>query len=143
MIWSSTTTSDIGIKQKIRKLKKAEMVIRFPDGVHKRPLVWDNYFNKADLGKLAAMSPEDYKSVVDEFFSRVYYEFYMENGISFAGVYDPSMLAKLGLPPHADESSIKARFRRMAKECHPDNGGSAEEFVELMKIYKELLSFNC
>ena len=137
MTWNSTTLSDI--KRKIRKLKKAETTIRFGGRPSSKPLVWDSFFGKRDLKELDAMSYEDYKVLVDEFFSRVYYELYMENGIVFAGVYDPAVLARLGLPPHADESGVKTRFRELAKKYHPDNGGDAAQFVELMKTYKELI----
>lgn len=32
---------------------------------------------------------------------------------------------------------VKATFHRLAKELHPDNGGSAEEFKAMMAEYKE------
>ena len=151
MTWNLTTISDL--KHKVRKLKQAETTIRFGGKPNSKPLVWHSFFDlndvprddsKYSLSKLAAMSRDEYKAVVDEFFSRVYYEFYMENGIIYIGVYDPAVLARLGLPPHADESGVKARFRELAKKYHPDSGGDAAKFVELMKTYKELIrKINC
>jgi len=145
MTWNLNTLSDL--KHKVRKLKKAEATIRFSGRQSIKPLVWHRFFDLNDnprdgsrycMKKLAAMNREEYKAIVDEYFSHVYYEFYMENGIIFAGVYDPAVLARLDLPPHADEAGVKARFRELAKKYHPDSGGCAAQFVELMKTYKEL-----
>ena len=145
MTWNLNTLSDL--KHKVRKLKQAERTIRFSNKPSNKPLVWNSFFDLSDnprddrkysLAKLAAMSHEEYKAVIDEFFSHVYYEFYMENGIIYDGVYNPSVLAQLDLPPNADENGVKARFRDLAKTHHPDNGGDAAKFVELMKTYREL-----
>ena len=152
MTWNLNTLNDL--KHKVRKLKKVEITIRFPNSpsdkaLSKKTLVWNNFFDlnvydiprdnsKYCLHKLAAMTREEYKAVVNEFFSRVYYEFYLENGIIYAGVYDPAVLARLDLPPHADEDGIRAKFRELAKKYHPDNGGDAAKFIELMKTYREL-----
>ena len=123
------------------------MTIRFSNRPSNKSLIWHRFFDlndspkddsKYSLKKLAAMSREEYKAVVDEFFSYVYYEFYMENGLIYAETYDPAVLARLDLPPYADERVIKARFRELAKKYHPDSGGDAAQFVELMKTYKEL-----
>jgi hypothetical protein len=128
------------LKTKIRKLKQAEMQIRF--GGKAKPnakLVWDGFF---DLKKVAAMSRPEYDRLIEDFFARVYYELYKENGMMYMMGYnnfDPSLLAGLGLPPDADEKDIKARFRALAKEHHPDNAGDAAKFVEIMKVYRELV----
>lgn len=37
----------------------------------------------------------------------------------------------LGVNSDADASQIKSAYRRKARECHPDNGGSAELMAEL------------
>jgi len=137
------------LKRRVRKLKHFENVIRFSG--EERPvsqLVWDRYFDlrasptskaKYTLNMLAAMSREEYRSVVDEFFAMVYYELYSENGISVSVTHDPSLLSQLNLPFNADEIDIKRRFRELAKEHHPDTGGMAEKFIELMKTYEGLL----
>jgi len=137
MTWNLNISSDT--KQKVRKLKKAEITIRFSGKPSNKPLVWDSFFNPDVVTKLDTMSREDYRALVDEFFSRVYYEFYMESGIIFLGVYDPAVLARLDLPPHTDEAGVKARFRELAKKYHPDSGGDAAQFIELMKTYRELI----
>lgn len=50
----------------------------------------------------------------------------------------------LGVAPDADETEIKAAYRRLALRCHPDvaeNGTTAaEEFKELKSAYSELLA---
>lgn len=48
----------------------------------------------------------------------------------------------LGVHPDASESSIKSAYRRLARNCHPDAGGSAEEFTKLQEAYKAMLEGN-
>ena len=141
------------VKRKVRKLKKFENTIRAQNGMGDGvPLVWDKFFDIRDgsnpkssvlhtLPELAAMSKDEYKTVVDEFFARVFYEVYIHNGIINAPIYDSSLLEQLGLPPIADEAAVKKRFRELAKKHHPDTGGDAGEFIKLMKVYSELLNF--
>ena len=121
------------IKSRIRQLKKLEARIRFgnldpsrkPAGAE---LEWDAFFNlskegagkaRYSLERLAALSREDYRKVLDEFFYAVYYRFYQENGIVPPGLYDADILAQLGLAP--------------------DAGGSAARFIELMGNYRMLI----
>jgi DnaJ-class molecular chaperone len=40
-------------------------------------------------------------------------------------------LEKLGLDPSATEDDVKARYRELAMDAHPDRGGSAERFQEV------------
>jgi len=87
---------------------------------------------------LSSMDREEYKCVVDEYFARVYYEFYLENGITDSNIYDPSVLALLDLPYNAEERDIKRRFRELAKKYHPDTGGDSKRFIELMQVYERL-----
>ena len=144
----SMVTADL--KRKLRQLKHYESTLRaknnMGDGL---PLVWDRFFDLRDggnpkstalhtLSELAAMSKDEYKAVVDEFFARIYYEVYIHNGIIDAPIYDPALLMQLGLPTIADEAAVKKRFRDLAKEYHPDKGGDAGEFIKLMKVYREL-----
>ena len=88
------------LKRKIRKLKRLEKIIRFQgkDGTG-GPLVWDSFFDlralpasraKYTLNALASMNREEYRFVIDEYFARVYYEFYEENGLSTIRTYDPN-----------------------------------------------------
>ena len=136
------------VKRRVRKLKKLEKKIRWSgEAAPGAALVWDGFFclsaipagnARYTLAMLSAMSREDYKSIVDEFFAHVYYELYLENGIAGASIYDPSVLALLGLPPDADERDVKCRFRELAKKHHPDKGGDAASFIELMNAYERL-----
>ena len=44
----------------------------------------------------------------------------------------------LRIDTDADEEEIKQAYRRRAKETHPDQGGSAEEFLLVRTAYKEI-----
>ena len=136
------------VKRRVRKLKKLEQKIRWGgEAAPGAALVWDSFFDLRDgpagkakhgLAELTSMSREEYKCAVDEFFARVYYEYYLENGITGAGTFDPSILARLDLPFDADERDVKKRFRELAKKHHPDTGGDASKFIELMNAYESL-----
>ena len=138
------------LKRKLRQLKQYENTLRaknnMGDGI---PLVWDKFFDLRESGKgsalytlskLAAMDKDSYKSVIDEFFARVYYEVYVFKGIIDAPIYNPSLLEQLGLPPIAYEKDVKKRFRDLAKKYHPDTGGDSVKFIKLMEVYRELSS---
>lgn len=77
--------------------------------------------------------------VVSEFFYHVYYRFYKENGIVNVYLYDPDILAQMGLPIEADSNEIKRKFRELAKKYHPDTGGDSAKFIELIENYKKLI----
>jgi hypothetical protein len=137
------------LKRHIRKLKHLEEKLRFGGAAQARGrLVWDKFFEthgnggniKYPLEKLASMSKEAYKKVVDEYFAYIYYELYRENGMIFPrGSFNPELLARLDLPADAGEPEIKSRFRELAKKHHPDTGGDAARFIELMDTYKQLM----
>ena len=42
----------------------------------------------------------------------------------------------LGLAPSATAAHIKAAYRRLARDCHPDKGGSDAAFARLQKAYE-------
>jgi hypothetical protein len=46
----------------------------------------------------------------------------------------------LGLTAEATVDEIKAAYRRLAMERHPDRGGDEKEFVELQAAYEEALA---
>jgi len=85
------------------------------------------------------MNKDDFRNVINEYFFHVYYRFCKENGIVNRHMYDPDILAQMGLPPDADSSEIKKRFRELAKKYHPDTGGGSSKFIELMENYKKLV----
>jgi len=141
-------TESAKLKRRIRKLKKLEQIMRFDGENNSHNLVWDTFFDLRDnpgdtakytLSALASMSREEYDSVVDAFFAKVYYEFCKKRLMLGVQLYDPTILANLNLPPTADEAAIKKRFRQLAKEYHPDAGGDSEKFIQLMKAYEELI----
>ena len=148
------------IKRKIRKLKKAEIKIRFEqpcfavnramqDRLRQSGLIWDQFFDLGGSGKrkkparytlaeLATMGKEDFREVISAFFWQVYYQFYRDNGIMNTHLYDPEVLSQLGLPYNADEQTVKKRFRELAKRFHPDAGGDSDRFNQLMETYRRL-----
>lgn len=141
------------LKRKIRKLKKLETQIRFGRiGLAAKPssadLVWDTFFDLHEVStggarypihKLFGMNKDEYKGVIDEYFFQVYYRFYKENGFVNIQIYDPDILAQLGLPFDADYIAIKKKFRELAMKYHPDTGGDADKFIELMENFKKLI----
>ena len=137
------------LKRRVRKLKQFEKTIRSQTGIKADvPLVWDKFFDLRDkpdskamysLQQLSVMNREEYKSIADVFFARVYYEIYAYKGITDEIIYDAGLLAQLDLPPVADETAVKKRFRELAKQYHPDTGGNAAKFIELMQSYRKLI----
>ena len=137
------------LKRKLRHLKKAEVALRFqyrPAPAHP-PLVWDDFFStKAQPGRpvrytlqqLSQLSREAQQQAFEEYFYWVYFRYYQENGLTAGNLHDPRLLGLLGLPPLATLADIKKRFRELAKRHHPDHGGDAEKFMELMRAYEQL-----
>ena len=46
----------------------------------------------------------------------------------------------LGVAPDAEDAEIKRAYRRRAKEAHPDQGGSVEEFQRVKAAYEAIRS---
>ena len=93
---------------------------------------------KYPLPRLVAMSEAEYKSVIEEFFYRIYFQSYKEDGLSISDVYEPELLELLDLPPYAGLQDVKKRFRELAMKHHPDHGGNADKFIELMGLYEQI-----
>jgi len=137
------------IKRKLRKLKRFEEHLRFGGSGATANLVWSRFFDlsgrpvrqaRYSLADLTLMSPEEYKRAVSEYMAFVYYELFQAQGLAYSGGYfDPEALGKLGLPAFATEQDIKRKFRELAKIHHPDAGGDAAVFIELMEQYKKLI----
>lgn len=146
--------SEGDIKRKIRNLKKMELKLRFHQyegstaykgwELHKsipKVLVWDEFFCLQDNGRkakyhikdLMAMDREALKKVISQYYYAVYYKVFQETGILDGSLYNPEVLMKMGLSFDADTKAIKKRFRELAKEYHPDAGGSGERFMELLE----------
>jgi hypothetical protein len=137
------------LKRKLRQLRKLEIDLRFKHRpVPPNPvLVWNVFFStkrlddpsvKYPMFRLLQMEREERKEVFSEYFYRVYFQSYQENGLTMTDVYDPRLLSLLGLPPHAGLQEIKGRFRELAKRHHPDHGGDSAQFIELMDVYEQL-----
>lgn len=52
-------------------------------------------------------------------------------------------LKTLGLPPDADARAIKARWRQLSLENHPDRGGDSAQFQKLSAAWTALKSLTC
>ncbi|QLF70539.1 DnaJ domain-containing protein [Peteryoungia desertarenae] len=53
-----------------------------------------------------------------------------------ASVIDPYDI--LGVQREADEAAIKAAYRKVAKNAHPDGGGDSEQFAKISACYELL-----
>lgn len=49
--------------------------------------------------------------------------------------------AQLGLTSNASLAELKARYLELAKQHHPDAGGTTEGFQQLKEAYQEALGF--
>jgi hypothetical protein len=47
----------------------------------------------------------------------------------------------LGLPPEATAAQVKAAYRRLVADAHPDRGGEAAEFIRIRAAYEILATF--
>ena len=142
-------------KKKLRNQKKLECALRTSGQLKNCPvLVWDSFFDLSDdsltektsrkkarygLTELCAMTREQFKAVIDEYWAYVYGELFQESIIQGRLLYNREALIQLGLPFDADESTVKKRFRELAKKHHPDTGGDAAKFIELMTLYRRLI----
>ena len=140
------------VKKKLRKLKRLENTLRTSGQLKDCPvLVWDSFFalsdnngqtkkkTRYDLNQLCKLSREQLKAVIDEYWAYVYGELFQESKIQGRLFYDRDALIELGLPFDADETAVKKRFRELAKKHHPDTGGDAAKFIELMALYRKLI----
>jgi hypothetical protein len=137
------------LKRKLRQYKKLEISIRFrrAQPAPGARLVWNEFFTDRDgpdpgarftFAQLLDMSPEELKRVVAEYFYAVYYQYYRENGLASDNLYDPRLLALLGLPPTAGPDDLRKRFRELAQRYHPDHGGDSRQFIDMMETYERL-----
>ena len=53
--------------------------------------------------------------------------------------WDESPYEVLGLPMWAPEEHVKAKFRELAMEHHPDHGGDPEQFRRIVAAYEKLV----
>jgi len=59
-----------------------------------------------------------------------------ESASTGVSVIDPYVL--LGVERDADDATIKAAYRKVAKSAHPDSGGDADQFAKLQLAYELL-----
>ena len=141
------------LKRKIRKLKNLEIQIRFGNRGHAdqklvgQQLIWNSFFDlsgkrevKYPLSYLLLIDNDEYRKIADEFLAFVYRDIFESFEIPNGNYLDRTLLVKLGLPYDADINDVKKRFRQLAKQYHPDKGGDAQKFIELMQIYEGLVN---
>jgi len=137
------------LKRKLKGLRQAEIAIRFKhrEMDTRTRLVWNEFFAlkpgprakaRYALDELVKLDHEQLKQIFADYFAIVYFQYYKENGLSIESVFDPRLLAQMGLPPQATSEDIKKRFRELAKKYHPDVGGDSRQFIELMDVYNQL-----
>lgn len=137
----------VSVKKKIRKLKKLEIQIRFGcDKYANQSLLWSEFFDltgkrevKYPLSYLLTVDNNEYRRIADEFLDFIYGKLFEYLNIQDGYCFDKALLIKLDLPTNADIAAVKKRFRELAKLYHPDMGGDAQKFIELMKIYNKLI----
>ena len=71
---------------------------------------------------------------------RGFWEWLGVGGKSKPRKVDPELYAALDLPPPPTVDDIEAAFRRKARECHPDHGGSDEAMARLIAAREQLLA---
>lgn len=143
------------IKRKLRQLKKLEVKVKTTEqGWHNtkpplnenehKQLIWNKYFDLKDysskkikysLDILSGMTKDEFKEAINEYLFYVYSYYSGENTFNVHFI-DEEILTHLGLPMYADATEIKRKFRELAKEYHPDNGGDSKKFMELIDKFK-------
>jgi len=53
----------------------------------------------------------------------------------------PGFVTILGIPWPCSEEHLKARWKRLAFEFHPDRGGTQADFVRVERAYRQALEF--
>lgn len=132
------------LKRRLRRLKALERLIRFGPGKQQTgPLLWERYFDLHtqpkgnavySLKALCQMGQTELEQTESAFLWEV---------CRLAGqgeqLLDADDLSLLGLSPGADKEQVKKRFRELALSLHPDMGGDAAQFRELMETYQKLV----
>jgi hypothetical protein len=76
--------------------------------------------------------------------SRWYNTYYTDPAIYFAErrsmAHRPDCFVRLNVPAGATAEEIKAAYRRLARNTHPDAGGDAEEFKQVQVWYEQAMA---
>ncbi len=81
-----------------------------------------------DLANLEGMARADVEELIDRF--------WLEYG---RYLHKPECYAVLGLGENASPAEVKRRYRELAFQHHPDQGGDPEEFRRLQEAAEQLL----
>lgn len=112
---------------------------------------WIRLAKAAEPGPKPKPSPEDYRSAADAFasfgaFDPSYARSFAERMNEFmdGGLYrphgsPPPALGILGVGPDATLDQVKAAWRRLAAENHPDRGGDPAKMAAINDAYEKAL----
>lgn len=135
--------NETSLMRRLRRMKRDEIRLRFDDPV--RPAgesVWSRYFGAPSprYGRdlLLSMDEGAFGLVERDFYAEVLTLYLRERDFLACALGDPAALNLLGLPPDADAEEIKKRFRQLAHRFHPDHGGDADAFREILDAYRKL-----
>ncbi|NLG37403.1 MAG: J domain-containing protein [Clostridiales bacterium] len=135
--------NDTALRRRLRRMKRDESRLRFDDPA--RPAgesVWRRYFGDPSprYGRdlLLSMDEGAFYLVERDFYAEVLTLYMRERGFLASAPGDPSALNALGLPPDADAEETRKRFRQLAHRFHPDHGGDADTFREILDAYRKL-----
>jgi hypothetical protein len=152
LVWGRSKLDSRQLKQKLRQLKKIELIVRFGSADtasvgHRRPLIWDSFFSdktgirpKYPFATLFVMNSEGRKRVFADYLYTVYTEGYKERGMLLPAEFDYHALFDFDLPAGASREDVKKRFRELAHIAHPDHGGSNEAMAALLEQYHKLIN---
>ena len=130
--------NEVSLKHRLRSMKREETRLR-GDGV--TGPVWRRFFDGASplyrRELLMVMDEGAFAMVEQDFYAEVLYHYFQRRGVTDL-LQDPEQLAVLGLPVTADAVDIKKRFRELVHQHHPDHGGNADIFRQILDAYRKL-----
>lgn len=99
--------------------------------------IWERYFSlrqgervRYPFGILRVLDRESRRRAFSEYLLEVW----VASGAEPEA--DRELLEMLGLPPGAEPEEVRAAFRKLAREIHPDLGGDAELTRQLIERYR-------
>lgn len=126
--------------RKLRDLRRLERRLAgtTPDGA---ATVWEEFFATTEgvrvrypLGILRVFDRASRERAFRDYLVALWARYLSQGSARTQG--DRDLLKYLGLDPASDPQDVRAAFRRMALELHPDVGGDDETMSELIERYR-------